>query len=124
MSNEFINQYAIVVVFILLGIALPVVALSFGKLLRPNKPTEEKATTYESGNEPIGEGQVRFNARYYMYALLFVIFEVETIFLYPWAVTYKSLGWFAFVEMIIFLGLLGIGLLYAYRKKVLSWTSL
>jgi NADH-quinone oxidoreductase subunit A len=122
--ERYINNYVIVAIFIILGIMLPVVALSFGRLLRPSKPTEEKQTTYESGNEPVGEGQVRFNVRYYLFALMFVIFDVETVFLYPWAVAYKQFGLFVLVEMAIFPGLLLIGLLYAWKKKVLKWNSI
>jgi NADH-quinone oxidoreductase subunit A len=118
------NNYVIVAIFLGLGILLPIVALTVGKLLRPNKPMEEKYTTYESGNVPIGEGQIRFNIRYYLFALMFVIFDVETVFLYPWAVAYKQLGMFALVEMCIFVGLLAVGLLYAWKKKVLQWTSI
>ena len=122
--ERYINNYVIVAIFIILGIMLPVVALSVGRLLRPSKPTEEKQTTYESGNEPVGEGQVRFNMRYYLFALMFVIFDVETVFLYPWAVAYKQFGLFVLVEMAIFTGLLLIGLLYAWKKKVLKWNSI
>jgi NADH-quinone oxidoreductase subunit A len=118
------NNYVVVAIFLFLGVLLPIAALTIGKLLRPNKPTTEKYTTYESGNEPVGEGQVRFNIRYYLFALMFVIFDVETVFLYPWAVAYKQLGLFALVEMCIFIGLLIIGLVYAYKKKVLQWTSI
>jgi NADH-quinone oxidoreductase subunit A len=118
------NNYVIVAIFLVLGILLPAVALTVGKLLRPHKPTAEKYTTYESGNEPFGEGQIRFNIRYYLFALMFVIFDVETVFLYPWAVAYKQLGLFALVEMCVFIALLAIGLLYAWKKKVLQWTSI
>ncbi|MEI7025709.1 NADH-quinone oxidoreductase subunit A [Paenibacillus sp. y28] len=103
---------------------LPIVALSLGRLLRPNKPTEQKMTTYESGNEPVGESHVRFNIRYYLFALMFVIFDVETVFMYPWAVAYDKLGLFALVEMLIFVLLLVVGLLYAWKKKVLQWNSI
>ena len=122
--EKYINNYVIVAIFILIGILLPVVALTVGRLLRPNKPNEEKKTTYESGNEPVGEGQVRFNVRYYLFALMFVVFDVETVFLYPWAVAYKQLGLFVLAEMAIFTGLLLIGLLYAWKKKVLKWNSI
>nr|WP_306220422.1 NADH-quinone oxidoreductase subunit A [Cohnella sp. WQ 127256] len=107
-----------------MGIVFPIFVLWLGSLLRPNKPTEEKATTYESGNEPVGDSQIRFNVRYYLYALMFVVFDVETVFLYPWAVAYNQLGLFALVEMFIFAGLLLIGLVYAWRKKVLKWNSI
>lgn len=121
--EKYINNYVIVSIFILLGILLPVAALTIGRFLRPSKPTEEKRTTYESGNVPVGEGQVRFNIRYYLFALMFVIFDVETVFLYPWAVAYKQLGLFVLVEMLIFVSLLLVGLLYAWKKKVLKWNS-
>lgn len=121
--ENYANNYVVVAIFIVLGILLPVVALTVGRLLRPNKPTELKQTTYESGNEPVGEGQVRFNIRYYLFALMFVIFDVETVFLYPWAVAYNKLGLFVLVEMLIFAGMLLIGLLYAWKKKVLKWNS-
>ncbi|WP_281418635.1 NADH-quinone oxidoreductase subunit A [Desertibacillus haloalkaliphilus] len=115
------NNYLVVAVFVLLGILLPVVALTAGRLLRPNKPEKEKQTTYESGIEPVGGSWVQFNVRYYMFALLFVLFDVEVVFLYPWAVAYDSLGIFALIEMVIFMIMLIIGLLYAWKKKVLTW---
>ncbi len=119
--NQYLNNYLIVVVFLLLGILLPIVALFLGKLLRPHAPSEEKATTYESGIEPFHDSRVQFNVRYYIFALLFVIFDVETVFLYPWAVAYEKLGIFALVEMLIFVVMLVIGLVYAWKKGVLKW---
>jgi NADH-quinone oxidoreductase subunit A len=118
------NNYVLVAIFVALGIFLVVSALTVGKLLRPHQPTLEKQTTYESGNVPVGSGQVRFNVRYYLFALMFVIFDVEAIFLYPWAVAYEKLGLFALVEMLIFVLLLVIGLIYAWKKKVLKWNSI
>ena len=116
------NNYVIVAIFLILGVLLPVATVSFvGPLLRPKKPTREKQTTYESGNIPVGDSWVRFNVKYYIFALMFVIFDVETLFLYPWAVAYKELGLFALVEMVIFISLLVVGLIYAWRKKVLEW---
>ncbi|MDF2670943.1 MAG: subunit of NADH:ubiquinone oxidoreductase [Paenibacillus sp.] len=118
------NNYVFVAIFLALGILLPIVALTVGRFLRPNKPTEQKQTTYESGNIPIGDSHVRFNIRYYLFALMFVIFDVETVFMYPWAVAYKQLGLFALIEMLIFVLLLVVGLIYAWKKKVLQWTSI
>ncbi|MEB9942462.1 NADH-quinone oxidoreductase subunit A [Bacillus cereus] len=100
---------------------LPVVALYLGKLLRPFKPSEAKYTTYESGIEPLHDSRVQFNVRYYIFALMFVIFDVETVFLYPWAVAYDRLGVFALIEMALFVFMLLIGLVYAWKKKVLRW---
>lgn len=118
------NNYVIVVIFITIGILLPIIALSLGRLLRPHKPNEVKTATYESGNIPVGESQVRFNIRYYLFALMFVIFDVETAFLYSWAVAFDQLGLFALIEMFIFVALLVVGLIYAWKKKVLRWNSI
>lgn len=120
----YMNNYVIVLLFLLMGILLPIAALTVGRILRPNMPTEEKATTYESGNEPVGTPRIRFNIRYYVYALLFILFDVEVVFLFPWAVAYMDLGLFALVEMLIFVALLLVGLIYAYKKKVLQWNSI
>ncbi len=121
MRLEYEVNYVIVALFISIGILLPAIALSIGRWLRPHRPLDEKLTTYESGNEPVGIGQIRYNIRYYLFALMFVIFDVEAVFLYPWAVAYRKLGLFALVEMLIFVSLLLIGLLYAWKKKVLQW---
>lgn len=121
MSAFYSNNYVMVLVFIALGILLPIVALFLARLLRPHRPSAEKETTYESGNEPVGDSWVQFRVKYYIFALLFVIFDVETIFLYPWAVAYDKLGLFALIEMIIFIAMLLIGLIYAWKKKVLEW---
>jgi len=117
------NHYIVVAIFVVLSIILALAAFVLGRVLRPYKPSDPKYTTYESGNEPVGEGQIRFNIRYYLFALMFVIFDVETVFLYPWAVAYNKLGLFALVEMCIFVVLLAVGLLYAWKKKVLEWNS-
>lgn len=118
-------NYLMVALFFIVGLALPVVALSIGRLLRPHNPTPAKGFTYESGIEPVGGGWVQYNVRYYLFALLFVLFDVETVFLYPWAVVYDTLrneiGLFVLVEMLIFVLLLVIGLIYAWKKKVLEW---
>lgn len=121
MADIYSNNYLLVSIFLFLGLILPVGALTVGRFVRPHNPSAAKAATYESGMEPIGSGWVQFNVQYYMYCLLFVIFDVETIFLYPWAVAYRELGLFALVEMLIFITLLGIGLIYAWKKKVLEW---
>lgn len=122
--EQYINSYVIVAIFLVLGIIFPIVVLWIGKQLRPHKPTSAKELTYESGNDPVGDSQIRFNVRYYLYALMFVVFDVETVFLYPWAVAYRQLGLFALVEMVIFIGLLLVGLIYAWKKKVLEWNSI
>ncbi|MEC2076023.1 NADH-quinone oxidoreductase subunit A [Metabacillus fastidiosus] len=118
----YMNNYMIVAVFFLIGILLPAVALTISKFLRPHAPTVEKQTTYESGIDPFHDSRIQFNVRYYMFALLFVIFDIETIFLYPWAVAYEKLGIIALFEMLMFVVMLVIGLVYAWRKGVLKWT--
>lgn len=122
--ERYINSYVIVTIFLILGIIFPIFVLWLGKQLRPHKPAPNKGITYESGNDPVGESQIRFNVRYYLYALMFVVFDVETVFLYPWAAAYRQLGLFALIEMVIFIGLLLIGLIYAWKKKVLQWNSI
>jgi NADH-quinone oxidoreductase subunit A len=121
MPALYTNNYVIVLIFLALGILLPVVALTLGRFLRPHNPSAAKRTTYESGNEPVGDSWVQFKVKYYIFALLFVIFDVETVFLYPWAVAYDQLGLFALIEMLIFVALLLVGLIYAWKKKVLEW---
>ena len=94
--------------------------LGVGRLLRPNRAQDEKYITYEAGSDPVsGFGQS--NIRYYVYALLFVMFDVEAVFIFPWAVRLESLGTFALVEMVIFVVILALGLVYAWRKGVLRW---
>ena len=94
--------------------------LGVGRLLRPNRPQDEKYITYEAGSDPVsGFGQS--NIRYYVYALLFVMFDVEAVFIFPWAVRLESLGTFALVEMLVFVVILALGLVYAWRKGVLKW---
>jgi NADH-quinone oxidoreductase subunit A len=94
--------------------------LGVGRLLRPNRPQDEKYITYEAGSDPVsGFGQS--NIRYYVYALLFVMFDVEAVFIFPWAVRLESLGTFALVEMVVFVVILALGLVYAWRKGVLRW---
>jgi NADH-quinone oxidoreductase subunit A len=120
--NVYQNNYLIVFVFLCLGVLLPVVALFAAKLLRPKyKAIDSKYTTYESGIEPFHDARVQFNVRYYVFALMFVIFDVETVFLYPWAIAYEKLGIFALIEMLIFVVMLLIGLIYAWKKGVLKW---
>ncbi|MBI2916849.1 MAG: NADH-quinone oxidoreductase subunit A [Chloroflexi bacterium] len=94
--------------------------LSFVRI-RPRKPETVKGTPYESGMVTLGKTWVQFNVRYYLYALLFVVFDVETVFLYPWAVRFKQLGLFGLVEMTIFIAILLIGYAYAWKRGALEW---
>jgi NADH-quinone oxidoreductase subunit A len=119
--RDYFAQYITIGIFALVGIALVGVTLQLARLVRPDVPTAEKYTTYESGIDPIGRGWAQSNVRYYIFALLFVIFDVEAVFLFPWAIVFERLGVQAFVEMVIFIGILAIALLYAIKKKVLEW---
>jgi NADH-quinone oxidoreductase subunit A len=107
---------------VLIGAALLMVGamLGVGRLLRPVRPQAEKYVTYEAGSDPVA-GWGQSNARYFIYALLFLIFDVEAVFIFPWAVQLESLGTFGIVEMTIFIVLLALGLVYAWRKGVLRW---
>lgn len=119
------TAHLMIVIFFIIGILLPIVALGIGRLLRPHKPTKDKGISYESGVDPIGESWIQYNIRYYLFALLFVIFDVEAVFLYPWAVAYDSLrssvGLFVLGEMLLFIFFLVLGLIYAWKKEVLEW---
>ena len=101
--------------------ALVAVAFAAARLVAPRRQIAEKLTTYECGIDPVGEGWSQTQIRYYIYAFLFVIFDVESVFLFPWAVVFDRLGVQAVVEMVVFVFILALGLLYAYRKKVLQW---
>jgi len=117
-----LDDYEIVLAGLILSLAVPVLALSISKFSRPSRAGIERKTTYESGNEPIGQAWKQFEIRYYMFALVFVVFDVETLFLFPWAVNFNSLGFFAFIEALIFITILVIGLVYAWRKGALEWS--
>ena len=121
MPDGYFGSYLTLAIYALAMIGLVGGTLGLNRLVSPKVPTREKLTTYESGVDPIGSGQSQTTIRYYMFALLFVIFDVEAVFLFPWAVVFEELGLFAFVEMMIFIAILALGLLYAWRKKVLDW---
>ena len=108
--------------FLLIAGAVPVLALVTNKLLSPRSQVGERELTYESGMEPIGGAWIQFNIRYYMFALVFVIFDVETVFLYPWAVAFHRLGLLAFIEALVFIAILVVALAYAWRKGALEWS--
>jgi NADH:ubiquinone oxidoreductase subunit 3 (subunit A) len=116
-------QRLIIATFVVLGAAFVVATLSAAWLLSPKKPSAEKSETYECGVEPMGPPWVKFHAGYYVYALLFVIFDIETVFLYPWALTFSqpASGWFVFTEMVIFVTILAGGLAYAWKEGALRW---
>jgi NADH-quinone oxidoreductase subunit A len=113
--------YTIVVVFSLLGLIFLVASLILSRVIRPNRPNPQKLTTYECGIEPVGQSWGQFHVHYYIFALLFVLFDVETVYIFPWALKLGQLRMFAFVEMLVFLAILAVGLIYAWRQGMLEW---
>lgn len=114
-------DYAAVLVFLLVGIGMVLVTFFISRLIRPANPYKDKNQNYECGEQPIGDSWMRFNNRFYIFALVFVVFDVEVVFLYPWAVAFGQLGLFALIEMVIFIAILMFGLIYAWKKGVLKW---
>ena len=114
-------EYATVLVFIVLGAVTVALMLGISRLLAPRAPSAVKLSTYECGEVPYGSSWVQFNIRFYVVALIFIIFDVEVVFLLPWAVNFVSLGVFGFVEMMLFLGVLLLGYLYLWRNGGLQW---
>jgi NADH-quinone oxidoreductase subunit A len=123
------GQFGTVFVFVLVGFAFAGIALLVAKILRPSDPHPTKLTTYECGELPRGSSWVRFNVRFYLIALFFIVFDVETVFLFPWAVVFRQLyplpelGALVFWEMIVFLAILGLGLAYVWAKGDLNWVK-
>ena len=120
----YLRPYTAFGVLLVVGIAFVLVAMTANRLLRPHRPTPEKLTTYECGVDPVGEGWAQTNVRYYVFAYLYVLFAVESVFLFPWAVVFDDPGFgvTTLVEMGVFVGLLALGLVYAWRRGVLRWT--
>ena len=114
-------SYVYVFAFFVVGVLFVTALLSLARLVAPRKPTKEKLRTYESGEEPTGQAWGRYPTHFYVFALLFVVFEVEVIFLFPWAVIFRSLGIPGLVEMVIFIAILAVGLFYAWKKDALNW---
>ena len=116
-------NYTGVFVILVWGIVFPVILLWAQRLISPYNPTLAKITTYECGLDTQGDTWIRFKISYFMYALVFLIFDVETVFLYPWAVLFQKLGAFGIIEMIIFMGILIVGFAYAWKEGALEWIS-
>jgi NADH-quinone oxidoreductase subunit A len=116
-----LTEYGRVLIFILVGSIVAVLMMASAWLLRPHRPYPGKNATYECGETPLGDTHIRFNIRFYVIALVFLIFDVEVVFLFPWAVVYSALGWFAFFEMLVFLAILLVGYAYVWKKGDLNW---
>jgi NADH-quinone oxidoreductase subunit A len=126
MLENYFPQYGLIAIFGIIAVVVPVSMLMLSWVasrvgLRPHNPSPVKVDTYECGVETIGGRWNRFNFRYYMFAILFVIFDVEVVFLYPWATKFLKLELFALIEMLVFVLILLVGLAYAWRKRDLEW---
>jgi NADH-quinone oxidoreductase subunit A len=119
--SEFLRDYLTIAIFAAVAGGLLFGVLSLGKLVRPVRPQGDKYVSYESGVDAVGEGWAEMPIRYYVFALLFVMFDVEVVFIFPWATRLEDYGWFGALHMTLFVGLLSLGILYAWRKKVLRW---
>ena len=117
-----LNQYGPVLIFFAIAAVFPIATLAIAKFVRPTPPqSAEKLMPYECGITPESDARGRYTVRFYIIAILFVIFDVETVFLYPWAVRYRQLGWFGVAEVGVFLAILFIGYIWAYKKGALEW---
>ena len=118
---DMLSEFGIILLFFIIGVVFVAVGLITAAIIRPSHPNPIKQSTYECGEEPIGPPWIKFNIRFYVIALVFLLFDVETVFLFPWAIVFKQLGWFAFIEMVVFVVILLAGLAYVWAKGDLSW---
>ncbi|MFC2149456.1 NADH-quinone oxidoreductase subunit A [Candidatus Auribacterota bacterium] len=116
-----LNDYGWVGIFFLAGVAFALAALVTAWLLRPNNPNPAKLSTYECGEVVKGSGWMQFNVRYYLIALVFVVFDIEALFLIPWVYAFKDIGLVGYIEMMVFIAILFVGLAYAWKKGALDW---
>jgi NADH-quinone oxidoreductase subunit A len=119
--SDFLRAYLTVAIFGATAGLLVAGVLGLGRLVRPSRPSANKLATYESGVDAIGSGFNQSQIRYYIFALLFVMFDVEAVFIFPWAINLEELAVFGLIEMLIFIVILALGLVYAWRKQVLRW---
>jgi NADH-quinone oxidoreductase subunit A len=133
MPHSQITEFGFILLFIIGAIVFVLVALTVARLIRPNRPNPEKLSSYECGEEAIGSAWGQFNVRFYIVALIFILFDVELVFLFPWATVFANReliqqtnglwGWFALAEMFLFVGILVLGLAYAWVKGYLDWVK-
>jgi NADH-quinone oxidoreductase subunit A len=121
LSDHYLYNYLFIGCFVLIALVFPLLPVVLARFVAPRKPSPIKNAIYECGMEAQGDSWIQFRVQYYIFALIFVIFDIETVFIYPWAVAFKQLGLFAFVEMIVFISILAFGLVYAWKKGVLEW---
>ncbi len=116
-----LTNYLPVLIFLIIGFAMGVVMLALGFILGPRRPDAEKASPYECGFEAFEDARMKFDVRYYLVAILFIIFDLEIAFLFPWGVALDQIGWAGFWAMMVFLGLLTVGFIYEWKKGALEW---
>ena len=116
-----LENYLPILLFILVGLAFGIVPIMAGRLLATNKPDSQKLSPYECGFEAFEDARMKFDVRYYLVAILFILFDLEIAFLFPWAVVLEEIGMFGFVAMVIFLGILVVGFIYEWMKGALEW---
>ena len=116
-----LDNYLPILIFLILGVLFGLVPLVAGLLLAPNKPDSEKLSPYECGFEAFEDSRMKFDVRYYLVAILFIIFDLEIAFLFPWAVVLDEISWFGYLAMVVFLGILVIGFIYEWKKGALEW---
>jgi NADH-quinone oxidoreductase subunit A len=118
---EMLEQYFPILLFILFGLALGGVMLGVGRIVSPSRPDPEKLSPYECGFEAFEDARMKFDVRYYLVAILFILFDLEIAFLFPWAVVLRDIGYFGFVAMLVFLAILVVGFIYEWKKGALEW---
>ncbi len=114
-------EYWPVVLYLAVAFAFGVLTISIGILLRPSRPDPSKLSPYECGCPPVGDAREQFSVRFYIIAMLFVLFDLEAVFMYPWAITFNRLGLYGFIEMLVFIAILLVGYFYAWKKGALEW---
>jgi NADH-quinone oxidoreductase subunit A len=119
---DYFGSYLPLLAIIVIGVLLVTAMFGGNRMLRPTAPSSEQLLTYECGVDPVGEGWAQSHVRYYVFAYLYVIFAVDAVFLFPWATVFAGFGWVSVVEMGVFVGFIAVGLVYAWRKGVLTWT--
>lgn len=120
-SDAFFDNYLPVAILTVVGFVFVAISLFMSRMVRPSNKTREKLSTYECAEVPVGDARIHYNIQYYLIVIVFLIFDVEVLFLYPWAVQLKKLGGLGFLEMVVFIEILIIGLAYAWRKEALDW---
>lgn len=121
MADPLLAAYVPLIILFVVSIANAVMMIVMSHMMGSRRPTPVKEQPYESGMEPRGDARRRFSVDYYIVAILFILFDIETIFLIPWAVVFRDLGLFGFIEGLLFIGVLGVGLVYVWKKGALEW---